>query len=124
MDKYPTATNGSAEHIVSYDISCQLQSVAHHLDTDTLVYLEDTPVLTPAECIFKHVSPGPYKDTLILRILRAGHRHDIFRYVQQERPDLWRRHQAAQQNAQRVSSAMQQMDRSGFLINLSSAVYN
>ena len=95
------------ENIVSYDISCQ--SIGRYLDTDTVLYLEDRPVLTPSQCIYEGVSPGPYRDQLILQILRAGHRADVFDYVRAQRPDLWRRHQAAQVNAQKVTSAMQRM---------------
>lgn len=49
---------------ISYDFSCQ--SVARYLNTDTLLYLDDYPVLTPSECIYECVSPGPYRDHLIL----------------------------------------------------------
>ncbi|KAE9394159.1 hypothetical protein BT96DRAFT_998793 [Gymnopus androsaceus JB14] len=82
------------ENTVSYDISCR--SMGRYLDTDTVLYLEDCPVLTPSQCIYEGVSAGPYRDQLILQILHAGHRADVFDYVQAQRPNLWRRHQAAQ----------------------------
>ncbi|KAE9384574.1 hypothetical protein BT96DRAFT_1007933 [Gymnopus androsaceus JB14] len=60
----------SAGDIISYDISCQ--SIARYLDADTLLYLEGCPILTPSQCIYEGVSPGPYKDQLILQILRSS----------------------------------------------------
>ncbi|KAE9390050.1 hypothetical protein BT96DRAFT_946436 [Gymnopus androsaceus JB14] len=37
-------------------------------------------------------------------------RADIFDFVRAQRPDLWRRHQAAQSNARNVTSTIQQME--------------
>lgn len=101
----PTTFTGDTD---SYDFS--YQSVARYLDTDTLLYLDDYPVLTPCECIYECVSPGPARDLLILRILRAGHRADVFDLVRAQRSDLWRRHLAARTNAERITSAIQRME--------------
>ncbi|KAE9387207.1 hypothetical protein BT96DRAFT_948554 [Gymnopus androsaceus JB14] len=98
----------AANITASYDVSCRFipLSEAKHLENNTLLYLKDCPFLTPSQCIYEGVSLGPYRDSLILQILRAGHQPDVLLYVCDQCPDLWRRHQAAQENAEKVTSAM------------------
>lgn len=51
------------------------------------------PLLSACESLAWVFTPGEARDRQILRVLRAGHRPDVQRYVYDHRPDLRERHE-------------------------------